>query len=236
MKKSKMLLMLPLAAILVFTACEDEETAFEADVDVFVLSQKNAEDAVVYAPVYYVYGNKNMDDVTVLTSSGNEVQLKSDGNTDSRFLKEPAEEDFQLTPPTTGNYNFDILASSGEEVQESDQLGSGNLPPVTIEKAVVEENVLEMEWTDIGAQAYSLRMYAITDDNEEQIIYAGNFQEAATLALNPALENFQNGQHPQEGEDYILELQSYLFEEGVQNNLSSNIQAVSAARDTITWN
>ncbi|MFW6268154.1 MAG: hypothetical protein ACOC1E_03385, partial [Marinilabiliaceae bacterium] len=145
MKKRKMLLMLPLAAILMFTACDDDEDpAFEAEVDVFVLSQNNADGDVVYAPVYYVYGNKSMDDVTVLTPDGSEVQLDSDGNTHSRFLKEPSEEDFQPTPPTQGDYNFDILVSSGEEVRESDQLGPEYLPPVTIEKAVVEENVLDM--------------------------------------------------------------------------------------------
>ncbi|MFW5890147.1 MAG: hypothetical protein ACOCTO_02010, partial [Marinilabiliaceae bacterium] len=178
MKKRKMLLMLPLAVILMFTACDDDDPAFEAEVDVFVLSRNNGDGEVVYAPVYYVYGNKSMDDATVLTPDDSEVQLNSDGNTHSRFLKEPSEEDFQPTPPTQGDYNFDILVSSGEEVRESDQLGPEYLPPVTIEKAVVEENVLDMEWEEIGAQAYSLRMYAITGDDEEQMIYASNFQEA----------------------------------------------------------
>ncbi|MGM0377028.1 MAG: hypothetical protein ACQEQ0_09640 [Bacteroidota bacterium] len=236
MKKRKMLFMLPLAALLMFPSCNDEETAFEAEVDVFVLSQKDSVGATVYAPVYYVYGNKDMDDATVLKPDQSEVQLETDGNMKTRYLKEPSDEDFQSTAPMAGTYTFDILASNGEEFQESDQLGSAKLPPTTIEKAVAEENVLEMEWMDIGAQAYSLRMYAITSDNEDQIIYSGDFQEADTLRMNAAMETFHNGQRPQMGEDYILEVQSYQFEENVQSNYSYNIQAVSAIRDTITWN
>ena len=165
----KMLWILPLAAMFALVACEDDEVAFEAEADVFTLAENNEEGQVVYAPVYYVYGNKSMDEVTVISPNGNEVELGYEGGMKSRFLKEPADEDFQRMPVAQGNYNFDILTSGGKEVQLSDRLESSSIPPTSIDYAKVENNVLDMEWNDIGANAYTLRIHAMTDDGDQLI-------------------------------------------------------------------
>ncbi|MFO8001780.1 MAG: hypothetical protein R6U46_11085 [Marinilabilia sp.] len=232
--KRTMLWILPLAGLLAFSSCNDDESPFEPEADAFILSEVNEDGAPVFAPVFYVYGNKDIDVVTVQTPMGDEIELGPDGNLSSRFKWEPSEEDFEQTPPQGGTYSFDILAANGEEVELTDELGSGALSPVDIYAAEVESNILEMEWSEAqGALAYTLRIHSITEDGERQI-YGSNFIETDSLRLNPAQENFET--QPNVGEDYILEIQAYMFEDGTQSEFEYNIQAISSAKDTVTWN
>jgi len=227
---------LAIAALITFNSCNDDETPFDADADVLVLTRYSETGPPEFAAAYFVYANKSMQDVMVITPGGQQVELGADGNYTATFFKEPADEDYTSTPPTPGEYNFDILTEKNKEVLISDVLESNYVMPVEITSYTLEDNTLSIGWEETAsAEAYRVRFIQMTDDGEN-VYFATNFIEGDTLIVENATSNINyQGTPPQPGEDYTIEVMAYNFEADAEAELFYNIQSISTARRTITW-
>ncbi len=228
MRKTR-LMILPLTLLLGFASCEDEEeTALQANPDVFYMT-RNTSNGSEGAPVFYVYANKNLEMVTVTTPDQEEVELSPNSGFNDVFSREPSDEDYQTNGPEAGTYSFDVLGAGGEELFLEDELGEQVLHPVELTIAVAD-NILDVEWTEAeGADRYALRILEPSNGSETEMIRS-NLIEGNTLEVS----GYSNDFNPRTGNNYIVELRAFLFE-NVDYDLTSNIQAVSVSRDTIKW-
>jgi len=236
MKKLTLFLTL-LGTILSLYSCGDDETAFNAFGDVVVLTRYSESGPIEFTTAYYVYGNKSMQEVTVTTPDQNQIELEPYDGYTSTFLLEPNDEDYSSVPPTYGEYKFHIITSGNNMDSVSDILGSNYYQsPVTITESTLEENTLIVTWSESSdADAYRVRVLETTDDSEN-VYYISNLYSSTSFELNYA-NNYvtYQGASPQEGEEYIIEVLAYKFEEDYVGDMY-NIESISSARTTIIWN
>jgi hypothetical protein len=233
--KKESLLIFSLALLLTMASCNEDETPFDATTDVLTWTRYDSEGNLEYGNAYYVFANKSMADVSVKTTDNKTITLAPNAGSKATFYKEADDKDYSKTPPSIGTYSFDILTSNNEEVKMTDQLESSFAAPVNITKANIKDDVLDLEWDDAAkAQAYFFNIKKISDDTETQLFFTRSLLQETSYSINtfdlsPQLKT------PSEGEEYIIEVRAYKFESNVEVNLTSNIQSVSFAKATITW-
>jgi hypothetical protein len=233
MRKNESLLMFFLVLLLTGVSCNEDETSFHAECDVYTFTRYDSEGYLEYGNLYYVYANKSMDDVSVTTPNNNTITLAACDGSTSTFYKDTDDEDYSKTPPITGTYSFNILTSKNEEVKISDQLENSFAMPVDITKANIENDVLDLEWND-NANAYIFSIKKISDNTEKQLFLCKNFLVKTSYSIDTS-DLSSELIAPSEGEEYVIEVLAYKFESGVGLTLAYNIQSISFAKATITW-
>lgn len=215
-------------------SCNEDETSFSAEVDVFTLSQYNQEGIPEFANAYYAYANKSMQSVEVSTPLGDLVELSTNGGINSTFFKEPQAGDFSGSQPMPGTYDFEITTKNNKVHLLSDKLESNVILPVNITQGTIEDNTLKVKWEkDENALAYLFRILE-DDPGAPRALLSSGFIESDSIVANLGSLNFPS-EMPVSGNDYVLEVRAYRFESDKEVNLEYNIQAVSSAEKTITW-
>ncbi len=228
------ILMLPLLGLPFFTACNDD-TAFDANADVFIMSRELNEGGTEFAPAYYVFANMGMKNVDVITPGGTApIELEPLGGLTSTFALEPKDQDYHPTPPPYGAHTFNVLTNKNEEIQLSDILESNVILPTATLTAMVEDNKLTVDWDKVtNAEAYIVRMY---NNEDGQLIFGTQFiTDTTDITMLVSSIGQQGGVTPMPGKTYKIELQAYLFEEGITYDHGVNIQCVSIKQITWTW-
>lgn len=216
-------------------SCNEDEVSFEAEVDVFTISHYNQEGVPEFANAYYAYANKSMKNVEVSTPMGDPIELSPNGGLNSNYFKEPnTNEEFTTSQPMPGTYEFEITTNNNKTLLFSDHLENSFIMPVNITQGSIEDNILKVKWQkNENALAYLFRILN-EEQNERKVLLSSGFIESDSIVADLRSLNFQS-EMPVAGNNYTLEVRAYRFESNKEVNLEYNIQAVSSAQKSITW-
>jgi hypothetical protein len=167
---------------ILFAGCNDDPAPAEAYPDVYVRSMMS-EGSAVYAVAQMVTSYTAMDTV-IVTGPVGAPSLKSYDNTHLSFVNEPASEDYEVTPPMSGTYTYNVKFSNGEELSVSNSITSPFVAPAQ-NMAVVEvtENnvtTVKLTWDAVANTDY----YSIKATQGTTTIYS----------LSGSLEIGKNGE------------------------------------------
>lgn len=240
MKTSKQLLILIFLLAIgnaIFTSCDKKEVVFDAVGDIYVV-KRILNNEIVYAPTYYLYGNKSMSSVTVTPPEGetDAFSLEAYQNNTYTFYKGIDENDFSLTKPTVGNYTFDVIDAEGTVFQSSDLFGNNeiDLPVITEVTYDVNNSYFYLSWDLVtNADAYNIKLF----DSDGELVYN-------SVALTSTSDEFSitanDGywlETPSNNKIYSFELNAFLFDsDATDNDWSYNIQLIAVADTVATWN
>jgi hypothetical protein len=231
MKKLSFILFL-IGSILAFNSCNDDEVDFNAYGDVIVLSRYLETDELEFAAAYYAYGNKSMENVTVITPDGNNIELEPYNEyITSSFKKEPTDENYSPNLPLSGVYQFVISTTSNETDSVSDIVESENFVyPVKINDVSFTDNTLSAEWDEVpNADAYGIRIVNLSDP--ETIYFSSGWFSETSFELSYV--NSQITNPLQSGEEVIIEILACKFEDVVGDIY--NFESISSSRTTLIW-
>lgn len=218
-----------------FTSClKENKKEFDVYSDVYTL-KKLVENEIVYANVYYVYGNQNMKSAKVTTPDGGTIQLQITAETVFSLSKEPTETDFSTNPPKVGNYQFEVTSADDATIQNNDLLEFDDLMIPVITKSNYEDisQTLEVTWIKVpGADGYVVKMLE-TDGDYVYLGYTLN-GDATSYGITMNVGNWFDT--PGFGNTFKLQLHAFKYEAGAaEEEIVYNLQEISIAEKNIIW-
>ncbi len=223
-----------LTAFPIFTACVNEDTAFDGNADVFILA-KTTDEGTTYAPAYYMYGNLKMKTVEVTPpGAAQSFELENFNNLDYTFYLEPSDEDYVSNLPTQGTYSFEVQTQKDVQAQLTDQLEINVIEAPTLTGLTLENFLVTLTWEEVpDAEAYIVQLL---DESGENYFYGSDFLVGQTsLTLSEESLSDQSSEQPQSGQKCILRIKSFLFEENTTSDHAMNIQCVHSRDTVFTW-
>jgi hypothetical protein len=221
-----------------FTACnkDTEEAEFEVFADAYTVT-KLVDDEPKTAIAFYAYGNKNIASakVTPPEGEGSSVQLGASNGSGYTFYKEPELEDYKTEWPTEGIYVFDVESTTGEVLQETDFLEIINLEIPEIVSTSFNTNTLTLtvKWEAIaGADGAVVKL----TDKQGNIVFIsyGLTSETTEFPLGTGSGTWTSSANM--GDELILQVQSYVVESGVNEEISLyNIAGIAIGEKEIIW-
>lgn len=231
-------ILLILALPVFFFACNDEqeEKAFELQVDAYIVKKK-FDGETMFANAYFAYGNKAIESATVTppASAGDPVGLVASVSTPSVFFREPETEDFTNMFPAQGEYLFDVESRDGEVLQQSDMMEAGILevPEITETTFHADTESMTVSWDS----AYDADGFVLKLLNEnDKVIYISYLLLASTeeYQINQVSGNWDGVAYF--GENYTLQVQAVTYESGAtEDDRLYNIREVAIGEMEITW-
>jgi hypothetical protein len=231
-------ILLFLIIALLFAGCNKDniETEFEVFADAYTV-KKMMDGEPKTAIAFYAYGNNNIASARVTPPAGESgsVQLNASEGSSFTFFKEPENEDFKPDWPATGNYVFEVESTSGELVQETDFLEIVNpeIPEIVSTTFSPSTLSLTVKWESLSGVDGSV--VKITD-KQGNIVFIG-------YGLTPTTTEFPIGtgtgtwySSVNLGDELILQVQSYIIEQGTDEDLSVyNIAGIAIGEKEIVW-
>jgi hypothetical protein len=217
-----------------FTACVNDDTAFDGTADVFILA-KTTDQGTTYAPAYYMYGNLKMKTVEVTPpGAAQSIELENFNNLDYTFYLEPSDEDYVFNIPTLGNYSFEVQTQKDVQAQFTDQLETNVIDAPTLSGLTMQNYLVTLTWNEVpDADAYIVQLL---DETGENYFYGSDFLVGQTsITLSEEDISDQSSEQPQTGQKCILRMKSFLFEENTSSDHGMNIQCVNTLDTTFTW-
>ncbi len=220
------------------TSCIDDPEPPILDVlpDVFIQKVTgNGEEK--YALAFWVFGNKELESVTIEGPEGGSWELESEAINPQIFSLFPDDEDYMPEFPVAGVYEFTVTSTQEGEapMKADDELEDDELAAMTIDSVKFESSQVKVYWETVtGADNYRVRLY---DESGEIIFLSGQ------LANNKTNYSFSitddgwagNGSIPETGDNCRLELLAILYETGASVDKDYNIQCISIASEDIVW-
>lgn len=241
MKKKKTILRV--LQTLVFTpllmvSCigDPEPPMLDALPDVFIqkISESGEEK---YALAFWVFGNKELESVTVEGPEGYSLNLEKDNINPQIFNSFPEMGDYIPEFPKSGTYEFTIKSTQEGEppFKVSDVLEDKEIVVVSIDSIKFESSQVQVFWeTAAGADNYRVRLY---NDSEEIIFLspqlADNKKEYAFSITDDGWAG--TDKMPETGDNCRLEVLAILYETGATTNKDYNIQCITIAMEDIEW-
>ncbi|MDD4145334.1 MAG: hypothetical protein PHN68_11945 [Prolixibacteraceae bacterium] len=190
-----------------------------------------------YAIAFWIFGNKELESVTIDGPEGGTWDLESDNMNPQIFSLFPAEEDYLPEIPAAGVYEFTVTSTQEGEppMKIDDELEDEELAIVTIDSIKFESSQVKTYWETVtGADNYRVRLYNDSGD----IIFLSN-----QLADNKTDFSFSitddgwvdSGSIPVTGENCRLEVLAILYESGASVDKDYNIQCISITSEDIEW-
>ncbi len=227
----KYLFLLPVAVLLV-SCFKNEETPLEVNVDAFTIKKMSGEQPV-YGVSFYAYGNQVLKSGTVTKMGGLQEQVNLQEYSLYTLAKNPVNDDFKPYPPENGEYKFSIIAESGATKDISDFLKIKNLAIPTIIGVTPNDiqKLITVTWNPVtGASVYVVKVA----DAKGNYLFSSPVLNSDTKAytINLLTGNWSNP--VESGNSYIIELNAYAFEDGVDSQESAyNVETISVASRTI---
>lgn len=226
-----------LVILISVTSClKESNTEFTPFADVFI-QKKPDNGSVLYAPVYYVYGNQVISSASVtLPNAGGTITLSSISSDKFTYYKPVSENDFDFYPPDAGAYSFDITSAKGENLKVQDLLALDEIGLPVIAEATYKTNNsgIYVDWNAVtDADAYNVRLYSLSGD----LIFS-SFMIVNTKT-DYTIDQLASGWqvNPVDKTVYLLEVHAYLFEEGATDlNYAYNVQCDAFSGTNVTWN
>lgn len=222
-----------------FNSCieDPEPVALDVISDAFI--QKTVEDGEEkYGLSFWVFGNKNLESVSVDGPEDETWTLSQEENNQYVFIHYPEADEYTDSIPPSGDYIFTITSTQEDEppVTQTDKLESNELEPVTIDSTQFSSSKLKVMWTEVeDADAYVIRL---NDDSDNRIYVspsiANNKTDYSFGITDSGWRNTSN--KAEEGKTYRLEILAVLYEStSTQANQEYNIQFISIGSREIVW-
>lgn len=238
MKRTKILRNLFVLVILFTGACTNKNKAgleVHADV-VFLKKLVNGEPAVGTA--FYAYSNKPLASATVTPpNSSQSVNLAAFGINTLAFTYEPSDDEYTTSPPTEGNYLFNITSADNETVEISDEQSFYDLGFAQIDEKTFDtnNNWLHLTWGEVsGADYYTVSLINSSDET----IFTGYPLKAdspefyISTLLDVGIWTIQ----PTYNESYTLRIKCYKYDsDATADDYNYNLQEVSTKDYQIVW-
>jgi len=215
---------------------DPEPPILDALPDVFI--QKISEGGEEkYALAFWVFGNKELESVSIDGPEGGSWDLEGDEVNPQIFSLFPADEDYTPGMPPAGIYEFTVTSTQEGEppMKIDDELEDEELAMATIDSIKFESSQVKTYWETVtGADNYRVRLY----NAEGEIIFLSS--QLADNKTDYAFSVTDDGwagsnSIPQTGDNCRLELLAILYESGAGTNKDYNIQCISIATEEIVW-
>lgn len=219
MNKSKQIITLGLGSLMALSglnSCNDDnETPDFAAVSDVYMQKITVDDQEKYAPVFYVYANRNLKEVSVIAPGEEEktYTLEKNGENSNLFVWNPTDEDFTTEKTEEGDYTFTITSSKDELLQGIDKLTEDEIDAIKIDKFDYEASThsFDISWNEIeDAKVYVVKI--ITKEDKDQLYISTGLDENSLEFDEQTYGWSQNIEVP-EGTECILEVYAYHFED-----------------------
>ena len=228
-----------LAISIIFVSClsdDDLEDSLEVYTDAYVIKKKIGNQPG-YAPIFFAYANQLLRAVSVteMGGSGQRFNLTQDPTSITTMSRRPQASDFKAYPPAASDYQFQITAESGVNVEKHDFLDYDDIPIPEITKAEFSENnkMLEILWSDVSnADGFLVKIV----DSEGYEISTSNGLDSGTnsYTINIVLEDWYTA--PESGQSYSIQVHAFAYEAEYDTGYEVyNIQEVSIAEESLEW-
>ena len=241
MRKRKIIgrsLMAIIIASAFLTSCIDDPEPVALDVlpDVFI--QKISDNGTEkYGLSFWVFGNKDLESVTVDGPEGETWTLDQDPANTRIFSMYPESGEYSDIIPATGEYDFTVSSTQMDEepLTVTDELGDGEIGILLIESTEFINSQLKTSWQAVDdADNYLIRLY---DDSDDMMYVSQQIDSNETdFTFGNTSDGWLNaGNLAEPGESYTVEVLAILYESGVTSGKEYNIQCISIATEDIIW-
>jgi hypothetical protein len=219
-------------------ACNKDESSFELEVltDAYII-RKMIDGEPKSALAFYAYANTSIASATVTPPSGESgsFELSRGEESSSTFYREPKPGEYNAAWPAVGNYNFTVVTTGGETVEQTDAVEIANLaiPVITSATFHASNATLTLKWEPVqGVNGYVIKLlnaqgktvfmsFALTAANKE-------------FNINSSSGNWFNQVYT--GDELKLQLHAFAFESGTAAETAMyNISEIAIAEKDITW-
>lgn len=219
-------------------SCGPEEVIFDPSSDVFIVTKTitNADQTdTVYGLALHVFANKAIQSAVAGPDDGSNTtyELTAFGGYPYDFFYQTPDADFSSTVPYIGDYSFDVIAQSNESSIMGDKLLDDFIYPTDSLGASFDSSTgaTKLGWHKIEDADYIVIKLFNTD--EDMLFSSSAMQGSKTYySFGASTSGWANGESPQTGTDYLIELDAYMYEPG---QTGVNIQAKSVSLKSITW-
>ncbi|MDR2910378.1 MAG: hypothetical protein LBV47_03305 [Bacteroidales bacterium] len=226
-----------ISILLTIVACNEKDDPLSASGDVIYV-KKASGDYPVFGVSYHVLANKALSSANVILPYGNVLELKQNATNTYLFENEPSDSDFTSSEPSAGDYVFNIVSESGEQIEVFEQQKFDNLQFAEIDSMDFDEenDWLGMRWKEVdGAGVYTIMLLKLSGET----IFNG-YNIDATKGHKYAISYFHHtgswSEAPQKGNRYNLKITAMKFDEDAVDNMDIfNIQEISEYVQEITW-
>ncbi|MHA7111542.1 hypothetical protein ACRTDU_15530 [Sunxiuqinia elliptica] len=228
------------AGFLGLVSCESEDIAFDPYADAFIVTKTVENEGQVdtlYGLALHAFGNKAMTSVDVKLTNDAEASfaLEPYFNNSYDFYYETPEAEFTSEKPVLGDYNFTVLAESGEEAELSDKLFEDAIYPTDLIEASYDEEKEEttLTWNEIeDADYFVIKVY----DEEDKLVFSPSRAigegDMTEYSFKASTAGWLNGTIPAVGKNFRVELDAYMYESGQQG---INLQTKAINEISIIW-
>ncbi len=220
------------------TSCIDDPEPPVLDVlsDVFV-QKRMVDGEVKYGLSFWVFGNKDLQSVTVEGPENGSCTLQQDA-VKRLFTLYPVVADYTDTMPEQGDYVFTVTSTQSGEASRTftDKLEEKELDVALIDSVSFNNAQLYVAWETVSdADLYYVRLY---DDSNRMLFQSERLNKDETdfsFGLNTS-GWVDIGKKAENGKSYRLEVVAILYESGsTELNKDYNVQCISIASGEILW-
>lgn len=229
-----------LAAIL-FTAaaCNKKDDSLSAYGDVIFLKRLDGA-YPVYGVSYHVQGNKALSEASVMLPYGS-VKLTQNPTSTYLFENEPDDDDFTTSEPMDGDYIFNVVSESGEQLSIWEQQKFDNISFAEIDSMGFNDDEnkmwLGMKWEKVDdADVYIVTLHKLSGEtvfNGLRLDATKGNEFVISYHIQPL--GVWN-EAPKKGTRYNLKITAMTMDEDAIDDMDIwNIQETSEYVQEITW-
>ena len=225
-------------ASLAVTSCIDDPEPPALDVLPDVFMQKRMVDGEVkYGLSFWVFGNKDLQSVTVEGPESGTWPLQADA-VKRLFTFYPEVADYTDTMPEQGDYIFTVTSTQTGEASRTftDKLEEKELDVAIIDSASFNNAKLYVSWETVNdADLYYIRLY---DESDRLIFQSERLNKDETDFSFGLNDNgwVDIGKKAENGDTYRFEVVAILYESGsTELNKDYNVQCISITSGKIIW-
>jgi len=241
MKKRKTILRILFTLMLtpfLLTSCleDPEPPALDALPDAFI-QKISVGGETRYAVAFWVFGNKELESVTIEGPEGGAWELDSDNINPQIFSLFPETEDYTTTIPAAGVYEFTVTSTQEGEAPmiTDDELEDIELAVVAIDSVKFENSQVKVYWETVAeTDNYRIRVY----NDADEILFLS--EQLANNKTNYSFDTTNEGWYgsssiPGAGDNCRIELLAILYESDASVDKDYNIQCISVTSEDIVW-
>jgi hypothetical protein len=190
---------------------------------------------VLYAPVFYIYGNQPMIKATVaFNETPDDIVILDSLDYGYTFARFPSAWDLKEEKPRKGNYRFEGFFGNQLYSQSIDYLSDKVIEPSEIFMASLDRGnqTISLEWKyDLNAENHKVAIFA----SNGKVIYESSLLSRSqnSLEIEKTSIGWFNSTLPKNNDSISIEVLSYLFEPILS---SFDLQCMSVSkRVVLVW-
>jgi hypothetical protein len=196
--------------------------------------KKLVEEELVYARVYYAYGNQPMASATVTLPEGGVYTLSAADSYKRTYYKEPEAADFSTSVPETGIFTFKVVNEDIEHTVNEELVARGlGIPNITEATPSAANQSITVKWNLVAdAENYLVRLL---DDQDEQV-FSGTLLKNSVVSFIIAPGSGTWNKTLENGKTYTVQVEAFIYEDSAtSNDYMYNIDEIAIGSKSIVW-